>query len=101
MMRATLPFLLSLLIAGLLGGSPASSQGEVVTFSITGIESEDFPAVRLQVLARDGAGAPVPLQKESLRLTENGVEQPISFIEERQGGGGGALVVEFGEGTAN
>ena len=91
----------AILAAFILSFQPASSQGEVVTFSITGIEAEDFPTVRLQVLARDGAGAPVPLQKESLRLTESGVEQPISFIEERQVGVRVAFVIDIGDGKLN
>lgn len=55
--------------------------GMAQTISLFQIDPSGYPTIQASVLAVDRAGNPVRLQKENLRLLENGIEREITLLD--------------------
>ncbi|MCK4961250.1 MAG: hypothetical protein KAS19_02145, partial [Anaerolineales bacterium] len=91
-----------LILAGATASFPmvVASQGEVEEFTITEVNTEAFPLVRLQVAARDKSGSSLDLLSEtSMQVLEDGVELPIASIEPVEAGIRLAFVIDPGDGV--
>jgi len=76
------------------------SQGEVEVFTITDVNTEAFPLVRLQVAARDTSGASVDILSDaSFLVLEDGVELPVISVESVEAGVRLAFVIDPGDGV--
>ncbi|MCK4961253.1 MAG: FHA domain-containing protein [Anaerolineales bacterium] len=93
---------LIIVLAGVTASFPmvVASQGEVEVFTITEVNTDAFPLVRLQVAARDRSGASLDLLSDtSMQVLEDGVELPIASVEPVEAGIRLAFVIDPGDGV--